>query len=518
MAVAALQQKRVSSLGSPPGVGELVRSGELVRWFKRLPPEERAAALRLNQWGYRHDARNWIKRFILWGEGEKPTKYQDNIAYILTRNPAHRVVVRSLHGSGKTALAAWLVWWFFCTRDGFVDWKVVTTAGSWNQLIHYLWPEIHKWAPRINWALVGRPMPTKQELLTLALKGKTGEAFAVSTNEAALIEGAHATHIMYIFDEAKAIPTDIWDAAEGAFANVKNDGNSEGYAVAISTPGAPVGRFYEIFAYRDRFKEWWTYHISLNAAIEAGRVSPEWAEARKRNWGEDSALYKNRVLGNFAKTDETAVISLEWVEKANQKWEQETQKLLSKRTLIAVGVDVAWQGSDDSVITPLYDETFVPSQIVVHGDDPMNIVGRVLAIKGLDKTTPIVVDVIGVGAGVAARLRELGYTVIPFNANEKTSERDSTGNFGFVNKRSAAWWRLREALANGELAIPPDDMLLSELIAPKWWVTSSGKIQVESKDSNQSTKGIRARLGRSPDRADSLVYALSYKQRAVGIV
>jgi hypothetical protein len=73
-----------------------------------------------------------------------------------------------------------------------------------------------------------------------------------------------------------------------------------------------------------------------------------------------------------------------------------------------------------------------------------------------------------------------------------------------VNKRSAAWWYLRELLdpANGHgIALPPDDLLTGDLTAPHWRITSGGKVQVESKDE------IRKRLGRSTDDGDAVVMA-----------
>ena len=112
-----------------------------------------------------------------------------------------------------------------------------------------------------------------------------------------------------------------------------------------------------------------------------------------------------------------------------------------------------------------------------------------------------VVDVIGIGAGVVDNLREKKLRVIAFNASERTDKQDRIGELGFVNKRAAAWWNLRELFEDGEIAVPPDDTLTGDLTAPKWRVMSGGKIQVESKES------IKKRLGRSTDYADAVVQA-----------
>ena len=76
---------------------------------------------------------------------------------------------------------------------------------------------------------------------------------------------------------------------------------------------------------------------------------------------------------------------------------------------------------------------------------------------------------------------------------------------GFLNCRAWWWWTLREALdpeSGEDLAIPPDRGLLADLTAPRWRLSTRG-VQVEAK------ADIIARLGRSPDKGDSLVYALA---------
>lgn len=78
-----------------------------------------------------------------------------------------------------------------------------------------------------------------------------------------------------------------------------------------------------------------------------------------------------------------------------------------------------------------------------------------------------------------------------------------SGRLTFVNQRALWWWRLREALdpSSGEdLAIPPDRELLADLCSPKWKLMTRG-IQVEPKEA------IVKRIGRSPDKGESLVYA-----------
>ncbi len=93
-----------------------------------------------------------------------------------------RVTMRGPHGLGKTAIGALSPLWFATVYDG-EDWKCVTTAGAWRQLKNYLWPEIHKWARRINWQnMPMQPFEDTGALSHLSLRLGTGQAFAVASN------------------------------------------------------------------------------------------------------------------------------------------------------------------------------------------------------------------------------------------------------------------------------------------------------------------------------------------------
>jgi hypothetical protein len=438
-------------------------------------------------------------RFVLecfeWQAGEGPTPYQLEVLRQLPQR--RRLALRGPHSLGKTALAAWIVVWFALTRESMqADWKAVTTASAWRQLTHYLWPEIHKWTRRLLWQRLGRErFDERTELLQLTLKLAHGEAFAAASDKPDLIEGAHASHLLYVFDEAKAIPPATWDAAEGALAS------GDCFALAISTPGEPQGRFYEIHQRKPGYEDWWTRHVTLAECVAAGRVSREWAEQRARQWGEGAAVYANRVLGEFASSDEDGVIPLAWVEAANERW-RALEDSGQWGEFTCCGVDVARGGEDQTVIALRYGNS-IRELRRSSMRDTMATTGAVAGILQAHGGEAVV-DVVGIGAGVVDRLKEQGKSVRAFNASEHTEAKDRSGELGFINKRSAAWWRLRELLdpANGhELALPPDDLLTGDLTAPHWRTTSGGKVQVESKDD------IRKRLGRSTDDGDAAVMA-----------
>lgn len=427
------------------------------------------------------------------------TPYQDDILNLLIERG--RVAVRGPHGLGKTAIQAILVLWFALTRDhAEVDWKVATTAGAWRQLTKFLWPEIAKWSKYIVWEKVGRkPFNPFTELNTLQLKLSHGAAFAAASNKPELIEGVHADEVLYVFDESKAIPAEVFDAAEGAFTG----GEGKAFALATSTPGTPSGRFYDIHRRAPGFEDWATRHVTLEEVMDAGQVDQTWVDARGRQWGEDSGVYHNRVLGEFHSDDEDGVIPLAWVEAAMERWRQWDEdgrpELDGAKT---IGADIAREGNDKTVFAPRIGPAIL--RLDKYSKQDTMVTANHLTALASDGSLPII-DIVGVGGGVFDRLRELKIKVEGFGASERTDRKDRSGKYGFINCRSAAWWHMREILDptfDSEIMLPPDDDLLGDLVKPTWKIAAGGRYQVESKDEIKKRNN-----GRSTDCADAVIQA-----------
>jgi hypothetical protein len=441
---------------------------------------------------YRNDPAGFVRDCIAWDEGDGPAPYQTDAMEALPVE--RRVTIRGPHGLGKSALAAWIILWFALTSDGDTDWKIPTTASAWRQLTKFLWPEIHKWGRRLKWETIGRaPFNNRVEFLDMSLKLKTGEAFALASDNPAMIEGAHAKRLLYVFDEAKEIQAGTWDAAEGAFSI------GDCYFLAISTPGEPNGRFYDIHKRAPGYEDWWCRHVTMQEVITAGRMTFEWAMQRAKQWGETSAVYQNRVAGEFASSSADGVISLASIERSNRRW-QERFDNDDWGEFFGVGVDVG-RGGDPSVQALRYGMA-IKELRRTNSDNTMELVGLVAGLL-LKHTRGIAsVDVIGVGGGPVDRMREdrrIASRVIAFGAAEKTDLKDRSGELGFVNMRACGWWTLRELLEADEIDLPPDDTLTGDLTAPKWKVMSAGKIQVEAKED------IRKRIDRSTDDGDAVM-------------
>ena len=480
-----------------------------------MTPEGTYRAFQLK---YYNDPVGFAREYIKWETDKGLTSYQEEICGALLQHK--RIAVRGPRRLGKSCISAILVLWFVFTRDG-EDWKVVTTASAWRQLTQFLWPEIHKWARRVDYEKMGRPsIIDSGELLVESLKGRTGRAFAMTSDKATLTEGAHADKVLFIFDESKQIPEEIFDSAEGTLAGAVPGSGREAFVMAVSTPGEPLGRFYDIHKRKPGFEDWWVRHVTKEEVVAANQFDFEWIEARKRQWGEFSSLYQNHVEGEFFASNEAGVIPLAWIERANARWDEWKRKGAIFESLDAVGVDVAGQGKDKTVIA-LRSGQIIPELRKFDKQETMATAGVVTGIISRYGGKAIV-DVNGLGTGLGEKLKENKIHVVAFNNGARAVGRDKSGELSFSNKYSEAWWRLRELLdptSNNEVALPPDEELTQELMAPHWRNRSDGKIDVEGKDDSwgdESGRTVKQRLGRSPDSAEACVMAYYNGESACG--
>lgn len=421
--------------------------------------------------------------------------YQERILRALVRHK--RVAARSPHGAGKTTIAAWFTLWAMSVYD---DVKIPTLAPT-DRQAGFVWSEIRKWSRNLD----GKDF----RVLQRRLDGISKEAFSVSSDDASNIEGVHSRCVGYVFDEAKSLNAPFWEAAEGAFSNADNDSGFEGYWLAISTPGNPAGTFYDIHSRKAGLTDWHTEHVTIEEAVQCGAISRQWVNQRREAWGETSAVYRNRVLAEFDESGEDNVIPLAWIEAAQERY-YTLLKSQAADVSESWGIDPARYGEDKTAIAHRRGRV-ITKVTYTSKQDTMQTSGKVASMVA-SKTTPLAVDVIGIGAGVVDRLHELGFNVTAVNVGEAATDRynkplkDITGLLEFANLRSWLWFYLRDSLNPDNpacIALPPGDLtLVGDLCTPQYTYLSNGRIIVESKEET------RKRLKRSTDGADSVALAL----------
>jgi hypothetical protein len=111
-----------------------------------------------------------------------------------------------------------------------------------------------------------------------------------------------------------------------------------------------------------------------------------------------------------------------------------------------------------------------------------------------DRPTHIYIDSIGVGAGLADRLKELDLPAYGVAVSESPSLKDK-----FMRLRDELFWNAREWFEARDCHIENDEALISEITSIRYKYQSNGKLKIESKDE------MKRRGQRSPDVADSFV-------------
>jgi hypothetical protein len=456
------------------------------------------------------------------------------------------VTVRSGRKAGKTEIGALAVLSFIYTSKCVV----LTTAPTGRQVRDVLWQRIGS-----MWSKAKTKWPAMPgELGTIRLSvAPEHYALGISTNSPDRFQGWHAgvrlpdaiegeevdaedvdlerfqreaevgdKRLVVIIDEAAGVDDAVYRAIEGSLSGP----NVHVLLTANPTIDAESDHFFAR-SFRNGTR-WHRVRISSceddapdPVPYDSFHVAPdwladkEWVEQMRAEWGADSPLWSAYVLGKFPEQ------SLE-------------RRFVTKGMLVAalgadlgepksvgdlhLGVDVARQGSDESVAT-LWSNGVLREQISWRLPDLMQTSSKIVelarawGLKG--ESIParnIHIDAVGMGAGVVDRLKQLGFYVdsVDFGASAKYDWRDLTGQMVFSDRKSELHWVAKRLLEERRITIPEK---FSELWRQAQWA------RYEFEDSAKGTRvalhrddgkdGLRERYGRSPDQWDSAIIGLS---------
>ena len=404
-----------------------------------------------------------------------------------------KTAVHSCHGVGKSYIAARIVaWWIDSHPAG--EAVAVTSAPTGRQVRAILWKEISrahaKGLPgrtnQQNWLM---EMPTgKEELVAFGMKP--------SDSDPSAFQGIHARWVLVLFDEACGIPGgdgtthSLWEAADSLLSN------DESRFLAIGNPDDPSSEFAKACKPGSGFN---VIKIGfMDTPNFTGEKVPdklkklligvEYVEDKKKRWGEKNPLYIAKILGEFPESTVDGLIPLRWIRAAQERSLQPSEPN-------ELGCDVG-AGGDKNVVA----QRRGPVGRIIRRDteaDTMVSCGNLIYDLKKTKASVAKVDKIGIGKGMVDRAKEKKKPVIGINVAE--SARDSES---FVNLRAEGYWGLRERFETGLMDIDEfDEDLAAQLVEIRYRRTSSGKVQIESKEE------MKKRLGHSPDDADALMLA-----------
>lgn len=421
-------------------------------------------------------------KFVTQVLGGKPTPYQAEALDALASGE-RKMSIRSGHGTGKSTFASWAMLWFLMFR--FPN-KVVVTAPTTGQLFDALFAELKKWITELP--------PQLQPLLNVKsdrveLVAAPSEAFISARTSRAetpeALAGVHSEHVLLVVDEASGVPEPVFEAAAGSMS-----GHSA-TTLLLGNPTRSSGTFYE--SQTRMAGSWWVRRWSC---LESPLVSDEFVEEIKLRYGEESNAFRIRVLGEFPLADDDTIIPIHLAEAAMHR---DIETPMDVKPVWSL--DVARFGGDRTVLCKRTGSVVTAIEGWA-GLDLMQTVGRVKAEYDgcVFETRPseILVDSIGLGAGVVDRLRELGLPVRGVNVSESPSMKGT-----YANLRTELWFRVRGWLEERGSRIPQNDELIAELTSIRYHYHSSGKMVAESKD-QMKRRGLR-----SPDLADALCLSMA---------
>jgi len=438
---------------------------------------------------YRNNPVAFVRKVL----GAKPLPWQVELMTLVAKGE-RRISVRAGHGVGKSTCCSWLLLWQLCTR---MPQKSVCTAPTASQLFDALFSELKHWANRLPPALKDSIEIFSDRIVH---KGAPESSFISARTSSAerpeALAGIHSENVLLIVDEASAIPEAVFESAAGSMSG------HTATTILIGNPTRNTGLFFR--THHQLKGDWKTMHVSCR---DNPLVSQDFIDQIASTYGENSNAFRVRVLGDFALRDDDTLIAADLVDAAMSRdiALDETQDLI-------FGVDVARFGSDRSVICKRRGNVVIE---VRHwaGEDLMGTVGRILHEAKIDKPAVIAVDSIGLGAGVADRLRELqrehkelrSTSVIDVNVSESNAMNQQAAKL-----RDELWLACREWLETRAVKLPRDDEMRAELLGPTYAFTSNGRIKVESK-ADMKRRGMR-----SPDVADALCLTFAGGAALVG--
>jgi hypothetical protein len=407
---------------------------------------------------------------------------------ILTQSTAIQIAVASGHGVGKSTLVAWLIEWALTT---FEDCKGVVTANTESQLKQKTWSELQKWH-RLSLFKDWFSLTATSIYSPLAEHEKTWRIDQVpwSKEKTEAFAGLHnkGKRIIVIFDEASAIPDDIWEVTEGAL----TDENTQIIWLVFGNPTRNQGRFHSCF---NTLKHRW-----IHKQVDSRKVSITNKEQINKwisDYGEDSDFVRIRVRGEFPHASDRQFISTEIVNGARHRFIRPEEYNFGA---VVIGVDRAWSGENETKIWMRQGNYSKRLASFFKDEDDFLVAGHLARLEDQYKADAVFID-FGYGTGLFSAGKQMGraWRLVQFGGKADDSM--------YANKRAEMWGKMKQWLKDGG-CIPDDQDLCNDLIAPEAYSVqtgpNSGKLILESKEAMQK------RDISSPDDADALALTFAF--------
>ncbi len=411
-----------------------------------------------------------------------------------------RMAVKSANGCGKSAVVADLITWEVAVGDPN-ETLCIISAPTLSQIekVIFAYLKVNKGLAAVH----GFDIPGRiSETLTWKIDTEQGSnllAFGKRPSDKDIVssfQGTRKLRTKVFLDEAGGLPAEMFTAAEA----VATGGDSK--ILAIGNPDRRGTEFHRIFTDPQLSQDWDLHTISafdlptftgeevypepeLQENLLRGLTSVEWVEHKKRAWGEDSARYKSKVLGQFPDEADNTFFPQSVIDTA---YETVIEEDLDIKPIL--GVDIARYGSDESRMfinrggrIRLYDDGTEDGG-AWSKTDLITTARKVHAAAQRVGARLVNVDANGVGGGVVDALLTLTeFSDATYDVGAIMTANASPDNLRWFNQRAYQYDMLREGMANGKFDLDYDDaQLREELITQSYKFSAKGAIQITSKD------------------------------------
>lgn len=394
-----------------------------------------------------------------------------------------QIAIASCHSSGKTYLSSIIaIHRLVCYPES----RVIITSATEAQLMTAFSGSLAK---VIEHSLISEWFDVLAK--SIRIKGVENAAIllqAWSVHRPESFAGVHPTEypeggVCLIADEASAIDPVIFESWDG------NMMHPNSCLILLGNPLHRRGKLFDAFHSQKDF-----FMTAQVSALDSSFISNDWIEKMKAQYGEDSDVYRVRVLGQFPLSDSDTFIPDKLLREAVDRKVE-----VHKAEPIIGGLDVGAK-RDKSVLT-LRQGAKVIAIIKWRQPDTMIVAGNVAAAVRKYNVRGVICDANGVGTGLYNRLCEL----IPNKVFAVEFKNFDQYEQEYYNTRTKYWGEARKWLKYG--SIPNDADLLAEGPSLLYTRDDKGRYQLESK------KLASKRLSvdwHSPDVFDSFAYTFAY--------
>jgi hypothetical protein len=463
---------------------------------------------------YTSDPQAWLSDVL----GKRWYSKQEEIVQDFLRSP--RIAVKSANGCGKSAVVADLITWQVAVSDPS-ETLCIVSAPTLSQIekVIFAYLKVNKGAALGN----GVSLPGRiTETLAWKLDGEQGSEFLVfgkrpsDRDIVSSFQGTRKLRTMVFLDEAGGLPADMFTAAEAVATG------SDSRILAIGNPDRRGTEFHRIFTDPHLSQDWSLHTISAfdlptftgegvyedegkQHNLLAGLTSVEWVEHKQRAWGEDSARYKAKVLGEFPDEADNTFFSQEVIDRA-----YELEIVEDDSVAPVIGVDIARFGSDENRMyvnrggrVRLYDDG-TETGGAWSKTDLITTARKVHAAAQRIGAKLVNVDVNGVGGGVVDALVTLDeFRDAIYDVGAIAGSNASPDNMRWFNARAWHYDTLRQLMSDGKVDLDfADTGLRDELINQTYKFSAKGAVQITSKDEMKKT-GLS-----SPDSLDAAILSV----------